>query len=169
MITTNNPTKEQLENWYSIYMENISSLSPNRRSGTDLIQYLQKHYELNSRSDIYDPEEMKIKGLADISSSRYLSSCIPEGKTPVIKAFFLQNKGRNKKLFEEPLKDDESIWGKEIKEISVVIDETTGYFRVEGSTYLFDDLNTERGLSSEDLENFVVVAEYIEGKARLKK
>ena len=78
MITTNNPSKEQLENWYSIYMENISSLSPNRRSGKDLIKYLQKHYELNSRSDIYDPEEMKIKGLADISSSRYLSSCIPD-------------------------------------------------------------------------------------------
>ena len=96
MITTNDPTKEQLESWYGIYMENLSSLSPDRKSGKDLIKYLQKHYELNSKSDIFDAEEIKIKGLADISSSRYLSSRIPEGKTPVIKIFFLQNKGRNK-------------------------------------------------------------------------
>ena len=168
MITTNDPSREQLENWYGIYMENIPSLSPDRKTGKDIIKYLQKHYELNSGSEVYDPEEMKIKGLADISSSKYLSSLIPEGKTPVIKVFFLQNKGRNKKLFNE-YKDDISIWKKEIEEISVAIDETTGYFRVEGSTYLFDDLNTERGLSAEDLENCVVVAEYIEGKKRLGK
>lgn len=46
------------------------------------------------------------------------------------------------------------------------IDLTTGYFCVEGSSRLWDELYVFRGLDETDIQNFYCVAEYI---SNLKK
>ena len=50
---------------------------------------------------------------------------------------------------------------KDVEEIFVGIDLETGYFCVEGSGELYDELIAFRGLDDRDLENFYLVAEYV--------
>jgi hypothetical protein len=57
--------------------------------------------------------------------------------------------------------DSTEIWGGNITRIFLGIDISTGFYTVEGSTMLHDELNAIRGLDEKDLHNFVIVAQYI--------
>ncbi len=51
--------------------------------------------------------------------------------------------------------------------ILVGVDTVTGFFAVEGSTLLWDELCAVRGLDERDISNVVAVAQYIAARERL--
>ena len=50
---------------------------------------------------------------------------------------------------------------------AVGIDTVTGFFTVEGSTLLWDELCAARGLDEKDVQNAVSVAQYVAARERL--
>ena len=45
-MITQMPTEKMLEEWRQLWIEYKDKLQPNRKSGTALLSYLQKHYGL---------------------------------------------------------------------------------------------------------------------------
>ena len=65
--------------------------------------------------------------------------------------------------------DSPNLWGGEITKIFVGIDLSSGFYQVEGSTLLWDELCAFQGLDCQDLKNYVVVAQYISALKRIGK
>ena len=80
---------------------------------------------------------------------------LPKGMKPSAVTFFVENTGIGRILYE---KKDE-VFTEE--KIFVGVDIVSGYFCVEGSSMLWDELYAFQGLDETDLQNFYCVAEYI--------
>lgn len=144
-------TPEMLEAWREIWKENKDRLKPNRRSGAELIAYLQERYVL---TEFQEPLSASIVS-DNILLSPHRAAKLPEGVLPHPRTFWLENKGAGTRFFtQDPIyKDQERIF--------VGIDEVTGEFHIELSSLLWDELFAFRGLDAADLENCYLVAEYI--------
>ena len=81
-------------------------------------------------------------------------SC-PPGEKPIPKTFFVARAGLGQRLYHE---QDELFAG---MDIFVGIDLVSGFYCVEGSSYLWDELCAFQGLDERDRENFFCVAQYI--------
>jgi hypothetical protein len=90
----------------------------------------------------------------------FIPKKLPAGRTVIPKVYRVLNEGHAQALY---LQQDEVFKG---RDIILGIDLETGFFHVEGSSLLWDELFAFRGLDAEDLTNFYLVAEYI---ACLKK
>ena len=82
---------------------------------------------------------------------------LPEDTEPDPKIFKILNEGPGEKLYENK---DEIF--KDVKDIIVTIDISSGCYTVEGSSLLWDELCAYQGLDKDDLDNPVCVAEYVE-------
>ena len=80
---------------------------------------------------------------------------LPDGKSPLPIVFRIGNISSGKRLYEQ---QDGIFKG---SPIIVGIELETGFFHVEGSRELWDELFAFRGLDETDLENYYLVAEYI--------
>ena len=49
------------------------------------------------------------------------------------------------------------------------VDLASGFYMVEGSTLLWDELRAFQGLDEKDLQNFVMVAQYLEVQERMNR
>ncbi len=152
-----------IEQYKDTFEKYNDKLKPNRISGVELLNYLQTHYVL---TEIYD--EKAINAVRDniLMNDIYIEK-LPVNTPPNPKAFYLENIGEGEKFYSAENKDSEDIWGGEITRIFVGIDTVTGFFTVEGSTMLHDELIAIRGLNEKELQNFVVVAQYIEAMQKL--
>ena len=65
--------------------------------------------------------------------------------------------------------DHPDLWGGEITKIFVGVDLCSGFYIVEGSTMLWDELRAFQGVDEKDLGNYVVVADYISALQRFGK
>lgn len=156
-MITQEPTEAILEEWKSVWLRYKDKLNPNRKSGTDLLNYLLQKYILT---------EMHEKGAADaVIGNVTMNTCyaekLPVGMIPVPRTFFLENAGNGDIFYRAENKDSEDIWGADITRIFVGIDTVTGFFMVEGSTMLYDELIAFQGLDEKDIKNFVCVSQYI--------
>ena len=50
-MITQRPTEEMIAQWKAVWRENKDRLSPNRKTGVQVLEYLQKHYPLTELSD----------------------------------------------------------------------------------------------------------------------
>lgn len=66
-----------------------------------------------------------------------------------------------KAFYVEDCQIDSETFNKKTNRVFVGIDETTGFFTVEGSKKLYDELFVVRGLDDKDLQNYIMVAEYV--------
>lgn len=80
---------------------------------------------------------------------------MPAGATPSVATFIVENTGAGKVLYEN---QDRIFKG---NSIFVGIDLESGYFCVEGSSMLWDELYAFQGLDENDIQNYYRVAEYI--------
>ncbi|GAE90164.1 hypothetical protein [Acetivibrio straminisolvens] len=161
-MITRKPTLDMLEEWKSIWKQYKDILKPNRKSGKELIEYLQNKYILT---------EIDEKRAADIiiynvTMNEVYAEKLPAGKTPIPRAFYLENAGNGEIFYRDENKDPNSIWSGDITRIFVGIDEVTGFFTVEGSTMLWDEICAFQGLDEKDLQNFACVAQYINALKR---
>jgi hypothetical protein len=145
------PTLEMIERWKSIWMENKDHLRPNRKAGSEIVDYITKNYPAVKRAG----DNAMATVMEGVLLNERFSEKLPAGKNPSPAAFAIENTGRGKYLYEQ---QDEIF---KDTEIFVVVDMESGYFHVEGSSFLWDALYAYRGLDEMDIQNFYCVAEYI--------
>jgi hypothetical protein len=144
-------TPEMVKHWKSVWDAYRDKLRPNRKSGADLVGYLEKEYSLAKQNN----KKMASVITENILLNEHSAGKLPDGKSPSPIAFIVENIGRGKYLYEN---QDQIFCG---EEIFVGIDVESGCFHVEGSSLLWDELFAFQGLDEDDIENYYLVAEYI--------
>ena len=155
-MQTTPPTRQDLARWKQVYAEYRPKLRPNRISGAALYSYLESRYPLLMQEDPRARSLVTENILANDSLARQL----PEGCPPEPVCAVIEPVGAGLALYRA---QDAVFAG---CEILVGIDLVSGYFLVEGSSLLWDELYAQRGLNDSDLENVYSVAEYIRSLSR---
>ncbi len=144
-------TPEMVKEWKETFATYRPLLRPNQKTGREILAYLTCKYPVR---------ELATASLRDVVEDNILSNeChakkMPFGKTPEVAGFFIENTGTGKILYEN---QDEMFRG---RAIIGGVELHSGYFMVEGSSLLWDDLCAFRGLDADDLDNYYMVAEYV--------
>ncbi|MEG1732595.1 MAG: hypothetical protein RR986_06420 [Longicatena sp.] len=150
-MITQEPTKKMLDEYYCVYVKFKDKLTPNAKSGTELITYLQKNYTLIETDD----KDAKDNLIYNITMNICNAEKLPTNTLPVPRTFYLENDAKAKKLYNQ-----------NTPRILIAIDTITSFFSVEESEDLYDELLAYRGLDDKDIKNYVCVSQYI---AALKK
>jgi hypothetical protein len=144
-------TPEMVETWKSIFAEYKTRLCPNRKKAQGIIEYLEDKYRLEELTG----GEWKQLVIDTVLLNEFYSKKLSAGKTVIPKVYRVLNEGNAQPLYRQ---QDEVFKG---KDIILGIDLETGFFDVEGSSLLWDELFAFRGLDEDDLNNYYLVAEYI--------
>lgn len=155
-MLTEKPTPELVRQWKETWGEYHERLKPGRKSGEELAAYLRERYPL---TPIDDPRaaETVIRNVLD---NACFAKRLPAGTKPSALTWFVRNEGKGALLYREQEEIFRGI------EIFVGIEPVTGFFLVEGSGLLWDELFTYRGLDADDLQNPYLVWEYVSGLRR---
>lgn len=162
-MLTQEPTSEMVEEWNKVWNEYKTKLKPNRKSGQELLDYLIQKYVL---TEIHEKEAAEAVCL-NVILNKPFSEKLPDGMVPLAKTFFLENIGNGQIFYKNEYEDPKALWGREITRIFVGIDLVSGFFMVEGSTRLWDELCAFQGVDEADLQNPYCVAQYIACLKRL--
>ena len=150
------PTKEMIEEWKRTWQYYKERLQPNRKSGRELLEYLHSRYVLTETED----KRAAAVVCDTVIMNKPFAAKLPSGKYPVPKTFFLENTGPGKCLYAAEKRETDL-------RIFVGVDLTTGFFLVEGSTMLWEELCAFQGLDERDLQNYVCVANYVNSLKRV--
>lgn len=155
-------TQEQLEQWKAVWEEYKDRLKPNRKTGGEVLAYLRSRYSLTEVGD-----QAALQAISEnVTENQYLREKLPKGRQPDPRAFYLENCGEGEKFYSPENRDDPEVWGGTITRIFIGVDLSSGFYMVEGSTMLWDELCAFQGVDERDLENFVIVAEYVNALRR---
>ena len=119
------------------------------------MSYLQSHYTL---TEIYDENALSVIS-ETVKMNGYLSEKLQDGSTTIPRVFYLENAKNGRKFYIPENKDDTDLLGDEITKIFVGVELSSGYYHVEGSTMLWDELSAFQGVDAKDLQNYVITAE----------
>lgn len=150
-MLTRKVTPELVSTWKETARTYRPLLQPNKKTGPEILAYLTNKYPVR---------ELPSDSLRDVVEDNILSNeCharkMPVGTIPEVSGFIIENTGMGKRLYET---QDEMFRG---RAIIGAVELHSAYFMVEGSSLLWDELCAFRGLDEEDLENFYMVAEYV--------
>ncbi len=139
MLTTE-PTIEMVQKWKRIYNENRNCLKPNRKSGAEINDYFYHKYCF----DKFDSSAFRDVVKFNIIENELNREKLPQDVAPQIVAY--------------KSKDSSILVG---------IDLITGFFHIEGEDIdrvaeIYDDLFLFRGLDEKDINNYFLVAQYIQ-------
>ena len=162
-MITREPTKEMLAEWRAIWSCYKDRIRPNRKTGAQVLEYLQARYPL---TEIFDPEARQV--IADnVTMNEFLAQKLPAGAAPDPRAFYLENAGEGSRFYLPQNRDDASLWGDDVQRIFVGVDLASGFYLAEGSTLLWDEMCAFQGVDEKDLQKCVIVAQYIGALRRL--
>lgn len=164
-MITQEVTSEMLEEWKKIHEQYKGLLRPNRKSGAEVLDYLQSNYLL---TEITDPQVQEVVS-GNVLLNEYWAEKLPASQQPIPKTFYLEDVGNGHKFYLSENKDSPDLWGDEITRIFVGVDLASGYFTVEGSSMLWDELYAFQGIDERDLKHCVRVAQYIAALKRFGK
>jgi len=150
-MLTHEPTIQDIATWKQVFAQYRPRLKPNRKSGETLLAYLRSRYSLRMLHDSRADQVV----VQNILLNESLASELPSDAAPKPVCCIVESVGAGEALYQE---QDACFQG---IEIFVGIDLVTGYFVVEGSSRLWDELYAFRGLNETDLANYYSVAEYI--------
>jgi hypothetical protein len=145
-------TPEMVEKWRSAYAEFRPVLAPNRKPASELIKYLTSKYPVTELTG----DKFKKVVIGNVVSNKCFAEKLPEGRSPLAVCYVIDNAGNGRSLYE---KQDDIFRN---TAIFVGVELETGYFLVEGCSALWDELFAFQGLDESDLNNFYLVAEYID-------
>jgi len=151
-MITSQPDHAHLEHWKKLWEENKDSIIPNRRNGHQLVEYLSALY---SPEESIDNELLNIVRLNVTENDFYARKL--NGQIPLPAVFFVKNEGNGAFLY-----DNRSSVFADVEQIMVGIDLVSGYYHVEGSEHLWDELCAYQGLDKDDLKNYVRTGQYLE-------
>lgn len=144
-------TPEMVERWKEVWNKYKGKLLPNRKSGKEVVEYLKDKYLL---SELHDDNAKQVVINNVLYNKSYVDK-LPMGAEPSVVTFVIENKDNGKFLYEnqdEIFKENNIFVGVEIE---------SGFFCVEGSSLLWDELYVFQGLDEKDIQNYFCVAEYI--------
>ena len=144
-------TPELIDVWKSVYGKYRAGLTSNRKSARQMIEYMKSKYFVTEIMD----QTYKRAVLENVLNNRCHYEKLPAGIKPKAVVFLVQNEDAGKQLY---AKQDELYKG---QSIFAGFELETGFFHVEGSSELWDDLFAFRGLDEADLNNFYLVVEYV--------
>ena len=144
-------TPKMVAAWKDTFEKYRDKLRPNRKTGAEVVAYLNGKYPLRELCD----DEAKQVVIDNVLLNEPFASRLPEGSAPSAVAFLVENEGAGKALYEA---QDDIFKG---IEIFVGVELLSGFFSVEGSSLLWDELYAFRGLDEADLQNYYCVAEYV--------
>jgi hypothetical protein len=144
-------TPEIIKEWKEIWIEYKDKIFPNRKSGKEVLAYLKREYILKEIKD----ETAKQVVIKNIIYNEPYADKLPVGEKPLVAVFIVENKDKGSVLYEN---QDEVFKG---IEIFVGIDLVSGFFCVEGSSLLWEELFIHQGLDKKDIQNYYLVAKYI--------
>ena len=150
-MLTHEPSAEEIAIWKQVFAAYRPRLKPNRKSGEELLAALRSRYSLCMLHDS-DADQVVIQ---NILLNESLARELPPDTAPSPVCCIVEPVDAGEALYQE---QDACFAG---IEIFVGIDRVTGYFVVEGSSRLWDELYAFRGLNERDLDNYYSVAEYI--------
>lgn len=145
------PTAQMIAEWKETWNQYRNKISPNKKSGKEIVNYLSDRYPLKTIND----ENTAQIVTRNILENEVLASKIPEGKKPLPITFLVEKEDSGVYLYDN---QDDIFKG---AEIFVGIDLFSGCFFVEGSSLLWDELCAFSGLDEEDIKNYYCVAKYI--------
>lgn len=161
-VLVKEPTPEMCEEWKTLWNKYKNRLKPNRKSGKELLDYLSNKYIL---TEIFEKDAIEAI-IFNVTMNEHWKEKLPHDTVPVPRAFFLENKGNGEVFYKLENKDSSEIWGGDITRIFVGLDTSSGFFMVEGSTMLWDELYAFQGIDEIDIENPYRVASYISSLKR---
>lgn len=144
-------TPEKINEWKGIWKKYKNVLVSNRRTGEELIKYIKERYILRELNNEKAKEVVK----NNILKNRVYTDRLSESQSPNILTFIVENRDEGSCLYEN---QDEIYKG---TEIFIGVDIESGFFHVEGSSLLWDELMAFKGLDEEELQNYFSVAMYI--------
>ncbi len=149
-------TKEMIES-KEIYNKYKDKIKPNKKSGIDIIRYLENNYPVVELKN----NDLEQDITFNIKSNKFYSNKL-SGEKPIIKVFKVNNIGNGKKLYskQEKVVDE--------KTIMVGIELQTSFIFVEGSNYLYEELMAYTGLDEEDIKDSYLLLQYIKYKEKFK-
>jgi len=150
-MQTTQATQEDIARWKRVYEEYRPRLRSNRISGAALFAYLESRYPLLYMEDTRADQVL----IDNILKNECFASQLPSGEQPEPVCCAIEPVGTGLALYHA---QDAVFSG---CDIIVGIDLVSGYFLVEGSSLLWDELYAHRGLNEDDLNNSYSVAEYI--------
>lgn len=150
-MLTHEPSAEEIAGWKQVFAAYRPRLKPNRKSGEEVLAHLRSHYSLRVLQDLRADQVV----IQNILQNESLAHELPPDTAPKPVCSVVESVDAGEVLYRE---QDACFQG---TEIFVGIDLTTGYFVVEGSSRLWDELYAFRGLNERDLSNCYSVAEYI--------
>lgn len=124
--------------WKKLYNENRLNMQPNRKSGMEVDTYFRKKYDCNAINDKVFQEIV----VENILTNDFYKERLKDGRMLVVRTYAVQD-------------------------ATVGIDIETGFFHVESENLtlvaqIWDDLFLFRGLDEKDLENYFLVAQYLQ-------
>lgn len=140
-----------------IYNKYKDKIRPNKKSGLDIIKYLENNYSVTELEN----EDLEGAISFNIKSDEFYSNKL-NGENPIIRVFKINNIGRGKELYK---KQEKVFQG---KEIVVGIELKTSFIFVEGSNYLYEELIAYIGLDKEDMKDYYLVSQYIKCKEKFE-
>ena len=145
-------TPKMLDEWKKVWNEYRDKLKPNRKTGQELLDFMQLKYSL---TEIYDNKALRV--IADnVLNNKPFAEKLPQNEKPLPRAFIVKNVEAGQFLYQE---QDEVFRG---RDIFAGVDLASGCYHVEGSSFLYDELCAHQGLDEKDIQNCFCVAQYIE-------
>lgn len=144
-------TLEMAREWRRTWAQWRARLSPNRKSGAELLSWLRARYPLREQAG-----ECYLRVIREnVMGNEFSREKLAPSQSPRPLAFLVENAGAGRALYEKK----DALDG--VHPIFVGFDLSTGEFQVEGSVALWDELFAFRGLDAADLENPFLVAQYV--------
>ncbi len=144
-------TQELLNEWRRIHQEFKDKLTPNRKSGQEVLDYLKDKYLLD---EIYE-EKAFLAVSETVLKNEFHKQKLPSDLQPEPKTFILKNEGNGKPIYD----NQENMW--DGCPVFIGIDLSSGYVQIEGSCRLHDEIYAFQGVDEYDIANCVRVADYI--------
>ena len=160
-----------LAGWQELYDKYAPLLMPNRLSSLVVLEYVQESYALR---EIQSIQAMKVVQ-NNVMKNPQIKAKLTPGQPLDIQVFEVLEEGKGKQLYArqeaehvktmELLQEammDFSPYDYAPSPITIGVEHNSGYFYVEGSQQLFDEVIMYQGLDEEDLKNTYLVADYVE-------
>ena len=123
-------SKQKVLEWREIHKQFKDKLTPNRKSGKEVLEYLSNKYLLDEFN-----EEKGVRAVVEtVLNNDFQKQKLPPNLQPEPKTFILKNEGNGRFIYDK----QEEIW--ESCPIFVGIDFSSGYVQVEGSCLLYDEI-----------------------------
>ena len=150
MLTTK-PTKAMIDQWKACWAQYRDRLTPERKTGAEVVAYLKAHYPVRKRADA----ALKDMVVQNVMLNEPLKQKLPPGTSPDPVVYELLHTGCGAARYAEQAGVFREI------PILVGVDLASGVYMVEGSEYLWDELCAFQGLDASDIRNYFSVAMYI--------